>query len=143
MSQKAVWIVSGTLGTAHTLFSVPPRFYSLRHTLNELAGTLSNPSAPTMSLQFISFNLSFNGSHLPINQYKPALCRRKLPLQRTEMHILFLPSTSRFRTCRLTSPEPPLFPGERRWVYQRGVVVSLNWIHIARIVAMILQDRKM
>lgn len=28
-------------------------------------------------------------------------------------------------------------------VYQRGVAVSLNWIHIAQIVAMILQDRKM
>lgn len=78
----------------------------------------------------------------PPSQYKLALHWRKLPLQRTEIHILFLWSAVLFQTCWLTSPEPSLFQrvDGSHW---RESVAFFNWIHIAWIMAMIPQDWKM
>lgn len=72
MSRKMVWIISGALISAPIL-SVPPRSYSTKQTLYELAGRISSPSVPTVSLQLMNFRLFnnnmcfFNASHLPIN----------------------------------------------------------------------------
>lgn len=86
------------LPAAQILLSVPPTSYSTKPTLHGFAGSLSSP-APTVSLQFLDFHLSFNNSRCASSMSPTShsieidstiLQWRKLPIWRAEIHFLFL-----------------------------------------------------